>query len=125
MRVLVGTRKGTFFVEKQSGVWKARLAGHPGVGVNFVTSDPKTGTLWAALGHGHWGAKLSRSSDNGATWSDATQIKYPAGARYLAPPDLSPDADPNAAPMRFSVRPATLLKLWVIAFGPTGRMYVG
>jgi hypothetical protein len=38
MRVLVGTRKGTFFVEKSNGGWKARLSGHAGVGVNFVNS---------------------------------------------------------------------------------------
>ncbi|HET9930014.1 MAG TPA: hypothetical protein VFQ35_04970, partial [Polyangiaceae bacterium] len=66
MRVLVGTRKGTFFVEKQAGSWKPRLVGHRGVGVNFVARDPHRGTLWAALGHGHWGAKLSRSDDDGA-----------------------------------------------------------
>ena len=27
-RILVGTRKGTFFVEKRSGKWTPRLAGH-------------------------------------------------------------------------------------------------
>src|SRR5690606_25815672 len=87
--------------------------------------DPHTGTLWAALGHGHWGAKLSRSTDGGKTWEDAPQIKYPAGARYLAPPDPSPDDDPTAPPQRYTARPATLLKLWAIAFGPDGRIYVG
>ena len=61
-KLLVGTRKGTFLVEKTGGRWKPRLAGHSGVGVNFVARDPNSGTLWAALGHGHWGAKLSRSA---------------------------------------------------------------
>ena len=86
-RILVGTRKGTFFVEKLGGRWTVRLAGHLGQGSNFVARDPSTGTLWAALGHGHWGAKLSRSTDDGKTWNDAAQIKYPEGAKYLAPPD--------------------------------------
>ncbi len=96
-RILVGTRKGTFLVEKTNGRFSPELAGHAGVGVNFVTRDPHTGTLWAALGH--WGAKLSRSLDGGKTWADAPQIKYPEGSRYLAPPDPSPegDGDPKAA----------------------------
>lgn len=124
-RILVGTRKGTFLVEKSSAGYRATLSGHSGVGVNFAARDPHTGTLWAALGHGHWGAKLSRSTDGGKTWEDAPQIKYPAGARYLAPPDPSPDDDPSAPPQRYTARPATLLKLWAIAFGPDGRIYVG
>lgn len=94
--------------------------GHSGVGVNFVARDPNTGTVWAALGHGHWGAKLSRSTDDGQTWADAPQIQYPDGARYLAPPDPGED---EAAPTK--LKPATLLKLWYIAFGQPGRVYVG
>lgn len=122
-RVLVGTRKGTFFVEKHGGSWKPRLAGHAGVGVNFVAKDPNTGALWAALGHGHWGAKLSRSNDGGQTWADSTQVKYPKGARYLSPPD--PSEEPSEEPTRYSFRAATLLKLWAIAFGSDGRIWVG
>jgi len=121
-RILVGTRKGTFFVEKLGGRWTVRLAGHLGQGVNFVARDPSTKTLWAALGHGHWGAKLSRSTDDGATWSDATQIKYPEGAKYLAPPDPTED---SVAPGEATLRDATLLKLWCIGFGAPGQVHVG
>jgi photosystem II stability/assembly factor-like uncharacterized protein len=127
-RILVGTRKGTFFVEReggQSGRWRPRLAGHAGVGVNFVARDPESGVHWAALGHGHWGAKLSCSSDDGKTWDETAQIKYPEGARYLAPPEPTEGEDPNAPPKKATLKPATLLKLWVLAFGPAGRMYVG
>lgn len=121
-RILVGTRKGTFVVEKVGGRWGVKLAGHAGMGVNFVTRDPGTGTLWAALGHGHWGAKLSRSTDGGASWHDAPQIKYPEGAKYLAPPDPTED---GVAPGEATLRDATLLKLWVIAFGAPGTIHVG
>lgn len=124
-RILVGTRKGTFFVERTDGRWAPRLAGHAGMGVNFVAADPNTGTIWAALGHGHWGAKLSRSTDGGATWQDASQIKYPAGARYYTVPAPSEDDDPDAAPAPLTLKAATLLKLWVIAFGKPGDVYVG
>jgi photosystem II stability/assembly factor-like uncharacterized protein len=121
-RILVGTRKGTFFVEKTGGRWAPRLAGHAGMGVNFVARDPHGKTLWAALGHGHWGAKLSRSNDDGETWQDATQIKYPEGAKYLAPPDPTED---GVGPGEATLRDATLLKLWVLAFGAPGTIHVG
>jgi photosystem II stability/assembly factor-like uncharacterized protein len=123
-QIWIGTRKGTFLAERTSGAWKLRLAGHAGVGVNYVARDPHTGTLWAALGHGHWGAKLSKSTDEGKTWSDASQVKYPDGAKYLAPPDPSPDED-DSVPQRFATRTATLLKLWALGFGANGRIYVG
>ena len=124
-RILVGTRKGTFIVEKANGRWTPRLAAHGGGGVNFVARDPNTGTLWAALGFGHWGAKLSRSTDGGKTWADAAQIKYPEGARYLAPPMPEENEDPNAPPKKATLKDATLLKLWVIGFGKPGQIYVG
>jgi photosystem II stability/assembly factor-like uncharacterized protein len=124
-QIVVGTRKGTFVVEKLGGRWTPRLAGHAGVGVNFVARDPSTGTLWAALGHGHWGAKLSRSTDGGRSWEDAAQIKYPEGARYLANPDPGEGDEDGAGQAKATFRDATLLKLWCIAFGPNGRIYVG
>lgn len=120
--ILVGTRKGTFIVEKLNGRWQPRLAGHAGQGVNFVAREPESGTLWAALGHGHWGAKLSRSSDRGRSWQDATQIKYPEGARHLVPPMPSDDGSMTGAVV---TKDATLLKLWVLGFGPSGHVYVG
>jgi photosystem II stability/assembly factor-like uncharacterized protein len=125
-RILVGTRKGTFIVEKTGGVWRPRLAGHAGTGVNFVARDPYTGRLWALLGHGHWGAKLSISDDEGVTWADApAQIKYPEGARYIAQ-DMYEDAGSEfGVGWRISTKPATLAKLWVIGFAPRGGVYVG
>jgi photosystem II stability/assembly factor-like uncharacterized protein len=125
-RILVGTRKGTFIVERTGGRWRPRLSGHAGTGVSFAARDPYTGRLWALLGHGHWGAKLSISDDEGATWADApAQIKYPEGARYIGQ-DMYEDASSEfGVGWRISTRPATLAKLWVIAFGPGGRVYVG
>ncbi|MGE0791152.1 MAG: WD40/YVTN/BNR-like repeat-containing protein [Sandaracinaceae bacterium] len=120
-KILVGTRKGTFFVEKRGGRWTPELKGHAGSGVSFVARDPSTKTVWALLGHGHWGAKLSRSRDGGASWEDAAQIKYPEGARYLGHPMPGED---GAMPTP-TFKDATLLKLWCAAFGPNGRVYVG
>lgn len=122
-RLLIGTRKGTFIASRGAHGYVPKLVGHAGVSVNFVAADPNSGTLWAALGFGHWGAKLSRSTDGGQTWADAAQVKYPEGARYLAPPD--PGTEEEGAPQRFTMRSATLLKLWVLGFGAPGRVYVG
>lgn len=125
-RILVGTRKGTFIVEKANGQWRPRLAGHAGTGVSFVARDPHTGRLWALLGHGHWGAKLSISDDEGATWADApAQIKYPEGARYIGQDMYEDTTSEFGVGWRISTRPATLGKLWIIGFGPQGRVYVG
>lgn len=125
-RILVGTRKGTFIVEKENGVWKPRLAGHAGGGVNFVARDPYTGKLWALLGFGHWGAKLSVSTDDGATWNDnPAQIKYPDGARYIGQ-DMYVDAESEfGMGWKIVTRPATVQKLWIIGFGSDGAVYVG
>ncbi len=121
-RILVGTRKGTFLVEKAQGTWTPKLVGHIGAGVNFAARDPHTGTHWAALGHGHWGAKLSSSTDDGATWNDAPQIQYPEGARHLLPPPPSETGPGEGAP---TLKDATLLKLWCMNFGSDGRIWVG
>jgi hypothetical protein len=76
--VWVATRKGTFKVQKVAGRWQAALAGHAGTSVNYVARDPMTNRLWALLGHGHWGAKLSISDDDGATWRDnPAQVNIP------------------------------------------------
>ncbi|MCB9915044.1 MAG: hypothetical protein H6828_07835 [Planctomycetes bacterium] len=120
--VLVGTRKGTFLVTKSGGRWTPRLVGHQGVGVNYVARDPQRGTLWAALGHGHWGAKLSRSDDGGETWRDAPQVSYPEGARHYLPPPPSETGPGEGKPV---LKPATLHKLWALSFGGDGRMWIG
>jgi photosystem II stability/assembly factor-like uncharacterized protein len=120
-RIIVGTRKGLFFAEKVAGRWRPRLVGHGGIGVNFAARDPHAGAVWALLGHGHWGAKVSRSHDDGATWRDAAQIKYPQGARYYG----TPMPDEGGAMPAATLKPATLLKLWVLEFGPAGRIWVG
>ena len=71
------------------------------------------------------GGQALRSTDDGKTWDDAPQIKYPEGARYLLPPEPTENDDPRAPPKPARLKPATLLKLWVLAFGPAGRIYVG
>lgn len=125
-RIWVGTRKGTFVIERGTRAWKPRLVGHAGTGVNFVARDPYIGRLWALLGHGHWGAKLSCSDDGGTTWADAAaQPKYPEGARFIAQDMYEDAASQGGVGWRISSKPATLAKLWVIGFAPGGTLWLG
>lgn len=124
--VWLATRKGTFKVEKRAGRWQTTLAGHAGVCVNYVARDPNTNRLWALLGHGHWGAKLSISDDDGATWRDnAAQVMYPQGARYIGQDMFEDAASEFGVGWKTTTRNATLLKLWVIGFGGDGRIWIG
>ncbi len=126
--ILLGTRKGSVIVERKNGHWQPRPITHAGIPVCYAARDPRDGTLWASLDHGHWGTKLSRSRDNGATWEEVTSIKYPKGARYivkyLPTDDFDPDA-PTAAP---EYADASVYKIWNISFGHAsqpGRLYAG
>ena len=116
-QILLGTRKGTLILDRMSGRWRARPIAHPGVSISYAARDPRDGTYWSSLDHGHWGPKLSRSRDGGKTWEDAPSITYPEGARYVAQCLPLPTDDPAEVARRPKYRDATLLKVWVIAFG--------
>jgi len=76
--LLVATRKGLFALERKRSGWVSRLVGFDGVAVtNALTAD---GVIYAALKHGHFGAKLHRSDDNGATWREPATPAFPADA---------------------------------------------
>ena len=63
----VSTRKG-FFVVEGTGT-NARVVSEHFVGDNAVLSstDPRDGSWYVVLDHGHFGIKLHRSDDRGAT----------------------------------------------------------
>ena len=115
--LLLGTRKGTVIVDRAGGVWRPRPIAHEGIPVCYAARDPRDGMLWASLDHGHWGPKLSRSRDSGATWEDMASVKYPAGARYIKKYLPTPDFDPEAPAGAPEYGDATVYKIWHIAFG--------
>ncbi|MES2547203.1 MAG: hypothetical protein V4575_05810, partial [Pseudomonadota bacterium] len=78
--ILLGTRKGTIIFDRINAHWQPRPIMHQGIPVCYAARDPRDGTLWVSLDHGHWGPKLSRSRDGGKTWDDITSLKYPKGA---------------------------------------------
>ena len=126
--LLLGTRKGTVIVDRTQTGWRPRPIAHKGIPVCYAAKDPRDGTLWASLDHGHWGPKLSRSRDNGATWQDVLSLKYPKGARHIVQYLPTPDFDPNAPAGQPEYRDATVYKIWNVTFGTDsqpGRLYAG
>jgi hypothetical protein len=75
-RLFVSTRKGLLrFVE--DGGWAIAAHDFAGEPVTLTHIAPD-GTLYAALALGHFGPKLRRSSDGGATWDEVASPALPA-----------------------------------------------
>ena len=77
--LILGTKKGLLILEKGARAWRSRPLQHGGIPVTFAFHDARTRTFWAALEHGHWGCKLSKSKD-GTTWAEVAPPKYPDGS---------------------------------------------
>ncbi|MBL8888939.1 MAG: exo-alpha-sialidase [Planctomycetaceae bacterium] len=76
-RILVATRKGLFTVVRESDRWKVADAAFLGDNLSLVGYDPRTGAIYASIHHGHFGVKLQRSEDGGATWREIATPAYP------------------------------------------------
>jgi hypothetical protein len=76
--VHVATRKGLFVVDGSGP--DARIVGEHFLGDNVMLtlSDRRDGAWYAVLDHGHFGVKLHRSDDAGATWVEVAVPEYPA-----------------------------------------------
>jgi hypothetical protein len=76
-RCYVSTRKGLFTLERGAQAWAIAHTAFVGDNVTLAMPDPRDGSLFAALDHGHFGVKLHRSTDRGASWTEVTAPKYP------------------------------------------------
>jgi hypothetical protein len=74
----VATRKGLLSFEETAGGWTLQRTAFIGEPLSAVLADPRDGTLYAALNLGHFGVKLHRSDDGGATWKELAPPAYPA-----------------------------------------------
>jgi hypothetical protein len=74
-RLLIATRKGLFVCLPQGDAWAIPRPSFLAEPVSAVLHDPRDGALYAALRHGHFGPKLHRSEDGGASW---TELGIPA-----------------------------------------------
>jgi photosystem II stability/assembly factor-like uncharacterized protein len=126
--ILLGTRKGTVIFDRMNANWRPRPIAHAGIPVCYAARDSRDGTLWVSLDHGHWGPKLSRSRDGGATWEDVMSVKYPEGARHIVSYLPTPDFDPESPAAHPEYTDAIVYKIWNITFGNAdqpGRLYAG
>lgn len=110
MQILVGTRKGLFTFEHDSGGWRLVHTHFLGDPVCQTLVDARDGTRYAALDHGHFGNKLHRSDDQGGTWSEIPVPAYPP-----KPADLD-DRDGAGRPVAWSVG-----LLWSLVAGGADR----
>src|SRR5690348_11649260 len=105
-RILVATRKGLITLARAGGEWSIAAREFPGVAVTAALHDHRDGTLYAVLRHGHFGSKLHRSDDAGASWQELAAPAFPADA---------PDAP-------------TLFQVWTLEAGAPeqpGRLWAG
>lgn len=73
IRILVGTRKGTYVVEgnRKRKAWKVGPVAHEGNEVYHVVADPRhPGDIYAAVNNGFWGPEVQRSRNWGKTWKE-------------------------------------------------------
>ncbi len=72
--VFVGTRKGAFVLESDEGrrEWVTRGPYLEGQNVMHMTLDPRTRTLFAAVGDPWFGSRVYRSTDLSLTWDEPT-----------------------------------------------------
>jgi photosystem II stability/assembly factor-like uncharacterized protein len=70
--VLVGTRKGAFIMESGPARtdWEVRGPYLEGQNIMHLTLDPRTHTLFAAVGDPWFGSRVYRSTDLGHTWDE-------------------------------------------------------
>ncbi len=111
-RFYVGTRKGLFRYDRTARSWEVGAEAFLGTGVPMLLPDPRDGTLYAAVEHGHFGIKLHRSRDGGGTWDELDPPSFPAK------PDGVPD---TMCPIRGIPVPWSLEKIWSLETGGADR----
>jgi hypothetical protein len=75
--VWIGTRKGLFVARRNAGGWTLGQPAFPGEPVTQVAVDGKDGAWYAALRLGHFGVKLWKSADRGASWQAIAAPAFP------------------------------------------------
>jgi photosystem II stability/assembly factor-like uncharacterized protein len=75
--LLISTRKGLFEAHHDGARYVISAPHFGGIQVSFTMVDPRDGAWYAALNHGHFGVKLHRSDDRGATWIELAAPTYP------------------------------------------------
>lgn len=108
----IATRKGLFTLRRQSsGDWQLSEPAFLGIPVTMCLADPRSGTWYASIDHGHFGTHLHRSRNQGETWEEVAVPQFPPGATVpqMLPPDQEPPADGKPP-----TKPAALSEIWAL-----------
>lgn len=102
-RLYVATRKGLFtFARKRRSAagpgWAVERVSFLGDPVSMCLHDARDGALYAGLNLGHFGCKMHRSEDGGATWREVAAPSY-ASVAPPQPPAPPPGAGPPPKPI--------------------------
>ncbi|HXW66804.1 MAG TPA: exo-alpha-sialidase [Thermoplasmata archaeon] len=122
VRVLLGTRKGTYVVDsdRRRRTWRVGPAAHAGSEVYHVVADPRhPGDLYAAVNNGFWGPMVQRSRNWGKTWKEIATPLTPVRKDRTGP---FFDDSPGAG------TPRPLTNLWHIEPGlpsEPGTLFLG
>ncbi len=108
-RLFVATRKGLFTLHRGEAGWKIAQTAFLGDPISIVHVD-RAGRIYAALDLGHFGVKLKRSDDGGATWEDRASPVYPE-----KPAEVD-DRDDNGTSIAWKLR-----KVWAMTDGSTSE----
>lgn len=115
-RLLVGTRKGLFRIERRgSGQWSIAQTWFLGDPITMLLAEAGTQRLHAALDLGHFGVKLRRSEDGGNTWFEAPVPAFPP----------KPDDVEDKDPMRGIEIPWSTQMIWSLEAGRSGDLWCG
>jgi hypothetical protein len=98
-RCHVATRKGLFTLDRGASGWSISRTSFLGDNCTIVMHDPRSGDLLASLNHGHFGVKMHRSRDGGATWSEVATPAYPE-----KPADYVPKVPTEGKPAEWALK---------------------
>lgn len=102
VRILVGTRKGTYVVQGDTRrrSWKVGPVAHEGKEIYHVVADPRhPGDLYAAVNDMFWGPAVHRSRNYGKTWSEIGTPLTPKGKDRKFAMDDSDPSNPVKRPL--------------------------
>ncbi|MBK8251440.1 MAG: exo-alpha-sialidase [Polyangiaceae bacterium] len=115
-RCFVGTRKGLFVLERRAGRLVVKRTEFLGAQVSMVLYDPRQNTLLVAIKHGHFGAKLHRSTDQGATFEEIAAPVFPP----------KPEGVSDIDPIRKTERKWSVEQIWSLEVGGNaGELWLG
>lgn len=108
--LMVSTRKGLFILRDSDGGWTVAETAFIGDRVSLALRDRSDGAIYAALDHGHFGPKLQRSTDGGATFVEIGSPSFPEK------PDGLEDKDGSGSEV-----PWTVKQIWALETGGADR----